>query len=57
MGFRFCEINLVILTSGTVVSYGTFVKRGALSLISDIRVIIGMFRLLFDDLIVQDTFK
>lgn len=35
----------IALTSGTLVSYGVFIKAGALSLISDTRTIIGMLRL------------
>lgn len=37
--------SLNVLTSGTVVSYGVFTKTGGLSLTSDTRTIIGMFRL------------
>lgn len=41
-------------TSGTVVSYGVFTKTGGLSLTSETRTIIGMFRLRRVDTTVHD---
>lgn len=43
----------ISLTSGTVVSYGVFIKTGGLSFMSETRTIIGIFRLRLVDLMVH----